>query len=73
MSVSAATTRPGELDLWPASSNTSSQTRDYRRHFNCFPSSVAASHAQAQTSVGLSVLDFSRDSLWPRISLALIS
>lgn len=73
MSVSAATTRPGEPALWPASSNMSSQTRDYRRHFNCFTSSVAASHAQALMSMDLSVLDFSRDSLWPRITLALIS
>lgn len=50
--------RPSELDLWPAPSNVTSQTKDYRRHLDCFPSSVAATHAQAQTSMDLSGLDF---------------
>lgn len=73
VSVSPATTRPSQLDLWPASSNVTSQTKDCRRHLNCFTSSVAASHAQAHVSMDLSVLDFSRDSPWKRISLALSS
>lgn len=70
VSVSPATTRPSQLDPWPASSSVTSQTKDCRRHLNCFTSSVAASHAPAQMSMDLSGLDFSRDSPWKRISLA---
>lgn len=60
--------RPNKPDLWPAPSNMTNQTKDYRRHLDCFTSSVAATHAQAQTSMDLSGFDLFFFSPLPRIS-----